>query len=225
MSDLKIIIGTKTYSSWSLRGWLAVRHTDLAFEEIKLPLDTPEFHDRIGEYSPTRCVPALHDGEARVWDSLAIIDYCARLAPQKFWWPEDRTAYANARSITAEMHSGFMALRSHAPMNMRGNWSGLELSDSVQKNVDRVEAIWTDTRQRFGTDGDFLFGEFGSADMMYAPVVSRFNTYGIKVGHVAQVYMDAVLNHAYMQEWIRDAQTESDSVPIDELAADITRLG
>jgi len=225
MSDLKIIIGTKNYSSWSLRGWLAVRHTGLPFDEIKLRLDTPEFYERIKEFSPTSCVPALCDGDVRVWDSLAIIDYCARIAPEQFWWPEDKAAYANARSIAAEMHSGFMGLRGNAPMNMRGRWTGLTLSDAVQKNVDRIDHIWSDARTRFGAGGDFLFGDFSAADMMYAPVVSRFETYGIKVSDTAQAYMDAVLAHPYIQEWKADAATESQVVHQDEIPADATSLG
>ncbi len=225
MSDLKIIIGNKNYSSWSLRGWLAVRHTGLAFEEVKLPLDTPEFYERIKEFSPTSCVPALCDGEVRVWDSLAIIDYCARIAPDQFWWPEDRAAYANARSVAAEMHSGFMALRGNAPMNMRDRRTGLTLSDAVQKNVDRIDALWTEARTRFGAGGDFLYGNFGGADMMYAPVVSRFESYGIKVSDTSRTYMDAVLNHPYVKEWAAEALTETQIVEQDEVPADATSLG
>jgi len=225
MSDLKIIIGTKTYSSWSLRGWLAVRHTGLAFEEIKLPLDTPEFYQRIKAYSPTSCVPALCDGDVRVWDSLAIIDYCARIAPEKFWWPEDKAAYANARSVAAEMHSGFMALRGAAPMNMRDRRTGLTLSDAVQKNVDRIDTLWTEARTRFGAGGDFLYGEFGAADMMYAPVVSRFESYGIQLGETSRAYMQAVLEHPYIKEWKADASTETQVVAQDEIPADATCLG
>ncbi|SDD80845.1 glutathione S-transferase family protein [Kordiimonas lacus] len=225
MSDLKIIVGTKTYSSWSLRGWLAVRHTGLPFEEIKLRLDTPEFYEAIKDYSPTSCVPALLDGDVRVWDSLAIIDYCARIAPEKFWWPEDKAAFANARSIVAEMHSGFMGLRGNAPMNMRGRWTGLALSDAVQKDVTRIDAIWTDARSRFGAGGHFLYGAFGAADMMYAPVVSRFETYGIEVSETARTYMNAVLNHPYIKEWKADAATETQIVHQDEIPADATSLG
>ncbi|NVJ97763.1 MAG: glutathione S-transferase family protein [Alphaproteobacteria bacterium] len=225
MPDLKIIIGTKNYSSWSLRGWLAVRHTGLPFEEIKLALDTPDFYKQIEALSPTRCVPALHHGEARVWDSLALIDYCARIAPEKFWWPEDNAAFANARSIAAEMHSGFLALRGAAPMNMRGRWTDMALSEGVQKNVDRIDAIWQEARARFGMDGDFLFGEFGAADMMYAPVVSRFQTYDIKVSDTSKAYMDAVHAHPYMAEWIEETKTETHIVPVDEIPADAKTLG
>lgn len=225
MSNLKIIIGNKTYSSWSLRGWLAIRHTGLDFEEVKLPLDTPEFYERIKALSPTGCVPALHHGDVRVWDSLAIIDYCARLAPEKNWWPKLDAPYALARSIAAEMHSGFTALRGNAPMNMRDRWTGLSLSEGVQKNVDRIDALWSDARNSFGKGGDFLFGEFGAVDMMYAPVVSRFETYGIAVSDTSRAYMDAVLNQPYMGEWMASADEETDTVKQDQVPADATHLG
>lgn len=225
MANFKIIIGTKTYSSWSLRGWLAMRHTGLSFEEVKLPLDTPEFYEKIEELSPTRCVPALLHGDVRVWDSLAIIDYCARLAPQKAWWPESDAAFGFARSIAAEMHSGFMALRGAAPMNMRGSWTGLEISEAVQKDISRIDTIWAEARRRFGGDGEFLFGSFSAADMMYAPVVSRFKTYDITVSDASRAYMDAVLAHPYMQEWMTDAATETEVVDQDEIPADAKTLG
>lgn len=225
MPDLHIIVGTKNYSSWSLRGWLAARHTGLPLQETKLRLDTPEFYEQIKDLSPTHCVPALHHGEARVWDSMAIIDYCARIAPEKNWWPEDGAAFAHARSVSAEMHSGFMALRSHAPMNLRGQWSGLALSEAVQKNVDRIDAIWSEARSRFGQGGDFLYGAFGSADMMYAPVVARFITYDIAVSDAAKAYMNAVRTHPYVEEWYAEAATESQIVHQDEIPADATSLG
>lgn len=225
MPALKIIIGTKTYSSWSLRGWLAVAHSGLVFEEVLLPLDTPEFRERIPALSPSRTVPALHHGDTVVWDSLAIIDYCARLAPEKFWWPQELQAYGFARSIAAEMHSSYMGLRSHAPMNLRGNWSGLELSDAVRRDVEKVDARWTEARTRFGADGEFLFGDFGAADMMFAPVVSRLLTYDIEVSETAKHYMEAVRQHPLVDAWYKDAAGETQVVEVDELPAGITRLG
>ena len=223
--SLHIVIGTKTYSSWSLRGWLAVAHTGLPFQETKLALDTEEFYRNIETLSPTKCVPALHDGDIRVWDSLAIIDYCARLAPEKNWWPSENAAYARARSISAEMHAGFMALRSSAPMNFRGKWQGLSLSAAVQKDVNRIDQIWQECRQEFGQNGDFLFGEFGAADMMYAPVASRFRTYGIALSTPSQAYLDAALNHPLVLEWQEGAATETQIVAQDEIPADATHLG
>ena len=225
MSDLTIIIGTKTYSSWSLRGWLAAKHTGLDCTEVKLPLDTPEFYERIEALSPTKRVPALHHGDIHVWDSLAIIDYCARIAPDRNWWPDDPAAYALARSMCAEMHSGFTELRTHVPMNLRGRWSGLAMSDGVAADVARIDILWQDARNRFGAGGDFLFGDFGGADMMYAPVVARLLTYDIAVSATARTYMDAIRAHPLVDAWYKDAATESQVVEQDEIAADATRLG
>lgn len=225
MPDLHIIVGTKNYSSWSLRGWLAARHTGLRMQETKLRLDTPKFYEQIKDLSPTSCVPALHHGDVRVWDSLAIIDYCAQIAPKKNWWPDEPAAFAHARSVSAEMHSGFTALRNHAPMNLRGQWSGLTLAEEVQKNVDRIDAIWSEARSIFGQKGAFLYGEFGAADMMFAPVVARFITYGIAVSDTAKAYMDAVRTQPYVEEWYAEAATESQIVHQDEIPADAKSLG
>ncbi|MCJ9428413.1 glutathione S-transferase family protein [Kordiimonas marina] len=225
MTDLTIITGTKTYSSWSLRGWLAVTHTGLEFSEINLPLDTPEFHERIKTLSPSGFVPALQHGDVKVWDSLAIIDYCARLAPGRFWWPDEMAAYGFARSIVAEMHSGFMALRAAAPMNLRDQRHGLTLSDAVQKNVSRIDALWAEARERFGAGGDFLFGGFSAADMMYAPVVARFLSYGIGLSKTASAYRDAVRAYPFVNAWYEAAAKETQVVTQDEIAPDATHLG
>ena len=225
MPALKIIIGNKTYSSWSMRGWLAVAHSGLVFEEVLVPLDTPEFHERIGALSPSRTVPALHHGDEIIWDSLAIIDYCARLTPEHNWWPDDTAAYGFARSIAAEMHSSYMGLRSHAPMNLRDRWTGLELSDAVKRDVEKADARWTAARERFGKGGEFLFGEFGAADMMFAPVVTRLLSYGIEVGGTARQYMDAVRNHPLVDAWYKDAAKETAVIEHDQIARDAKRLG
>ena len=225
MSNLKIIIGEKNYSSWSLRGWLAVAHTGLAFEEISLALDTPEFYAKIDEINPSRKVPALYHGDILIWDSLAIIDYCARIAPDRFWWPEGDAAYARAKSIVAEMHSGFPALRAHAPMNMRGRWSGLKVSEAVQTDIDRILTLWRDCRADFGSGGAFLFGEFSAADMMYAPVVSRLKTYSIPVDPVSAAYIETVHTHDIFKRWRDAALQEKSIVRADELAPDAARLG
>ncbi|WP_417459797.1 glutathione S-transferase family protein [Kordiimonas sp.] len=225
MPALKIVIGTKTYSSWSLRGWLAVAHTGLVFEEEKLTLDTPDFYARIGALSPSRTVPALHHGATVVWDSLAIIDYCARIAPQAYWWPEDDAAYGFARSICAEMHSSYMGLRTYAPMNLRGSWSDMELCEAVENDVKKVTARWDEARARFGGAGDFLFGDFSAADMMFAPVVARLITYGIEVSETSRAYMDAVRAHPLVDAWYKDAALENEVVAQDEIPIDAKRLG
>jgi len=225
MSQLKIIIGNKTYSSWSLRGWLAVMHTGLPFEEVLLQLDTPNFYTEIDKYSPARRVPTLLDGDIAVWDSAAIIDYCARIAPEKYWWPEDKAAYGHARSIFNEMHSGFTEIRTHMPMNLRDKWGGLSFSDALQKDIDRIEALFTECLQKYGKGGSFLFGDFSAADMMYTPVVTRLDTYGVPLGPIAQNYVNAVLDYVPFKRWKDAAMLETEIVEIDQLAHNISELG
>lgn len=225
MPALTIVIGNKNYSSWSLRGWLAVKHTGLPFDEIKIDLYTPGAKDEIRSHSPAGFVPILKDSGTLVWDSLAIIDYCARLAPEKYWWPEHMSAYATARSAAAEMHSGFAALRTHAPMNFRDSWSGLEVAPEVQADIDRIQEIWTECRTKHGNGGDFLFGGFSAADMMYAPVVSRFRTYSIAVNDTCRAYMEAVEAHPAYDEWRAAGIKEELIVPKGQLPLDATRLG
>ncbi|MBO6506444.1 MAG: glutathione S-transferase family protein [Kordiimonadaceae bacterium] len=225
MSNFTLVIGNKNYSSWSLRGWLALKHAGLEFEEIKIDLYTPESKPELLKHSPTGMVPLLKHGDVRVWDSLAIIDYCARLAPDKFWWPESDAAYAYARSITSEMHSGFFALRNHAPMNLRAHFAGLDLSEEVEADVRRIEALWTEAREAYGAKGDFLFGEFSAADMLYAPVVHRFNSYGIEVNDTCKAYMVAVLRQSFMQEWAAAAAEETAIIVAGEIPKDAKGLG
>lgn len=230
MSELTIVIGNKNYSSWSLRGWLAVKHTGLPLNEIKINLYTPGSKAELLRHSPSGLVPVLKDGDTRVWDSLAIIDYCARLAPRKFWWPTDKAAYAFARAIAAEMHSGFFALRNHAPMNLRARHTGLTLSEAVADDVTRAESLWLEARQKFGQNekensGDFLFGAFSAADMMYAPVVTRFESYGVEVGDTARAYMNAVLDHPLMVKWREAAAKETAIIVEGEIPEGATQLG
>lgn len=225
MSELTIVIGNKNYSSWSLRGWLAAKHTGLPLSEVKIDLYTPSSKAALLKHSPTGLVPLLKDGKTRVWDSLAIIDYCARLAPSKVWWPEDNGAYAFARSISAEMHSGFFALRNHAPMNLRARHKGLTLAPSVADDVTRIEALWLEARQLFGGEGDFLFGDFSAADMMYAPVVIRFDSYGMEVSDTARAYMNAVMDHPLMVKWREAAARETAVIDAGELPEGATQLG
>ena len=226
MSALKIVIGNKNYSTWSLRGWLAAMHTGSLVQEINIDLYTPGSKAELFKHSPSGLVPALVHGNIVVWDSLAIIDYCARLAPKEFWWPEGNAAYAFARSMAAEMHSGFSSLRNHAPMNIRGKWSGLALGEGVAADVTRIDALWAQAREKFGKEnGDFLFGEFSAADMMFAPVVHRFETYSIPVSSIARAYMDAVLNYDLMQSWTHFALKETAIIGAGEIPKDATRLG
>lgn len=225
MTDIKIIIGNKKYSSWSLRGWLALKLSGLAFEEILLTLDTPEFYKQIKKYSPTNCVPVVHHGDIVVWDSLAIIDYIDHLCPKLKLWPDDSEAFGHAKAICAEMHSGFRALRNATPMNIGKKYTGLALTDAVAKDVMRIDAIWSKARSKFGEDGDFLFGDFSAADIMYAPIVHRFKSYDLPRSDTSDAYMDAMLGHSAMQEWAHSAMQETQVLEREELEPGTTMLG
>ncbi len=209
---MKLIIGNKNYSSWSLRAWLAVKQSGLAFEELTVPIlgeDWEERKRRAEELAPSSGkVPVLWDGEAVVWDSLAIIEYLADKVGRDRFWPKDDGPRAMARSMVAEMHSSYMALRRSCPMNVRASASGFTLSAEVQADVVRILTLWAEARARFGKGGPFLFGTFCAADVIYAPVVSRFRTYGIGVPGFALSYMQAVWEHEWMQQWIAGAEAE-----------------
>src|SRR5262245_4589727 len=198
---LTLVIGNKNYSSWSFRPWIAMRTAGIAFEEVVIPLYEPGSKERILQQSPAGKVPILIDGDVRVWESLAILDCLAEKFPQAGLWPADPAARAHARSIAAGMHAGFVPLRRHCPMNMWRPVKARELPSDVADNVRRIDAIWTDCRARFGKSGPFLFGAFGAADAMYAPVVSRVHTYGVPVGPVAGAYMQAVMGLPAWEEW------------------------
>ncbi len=212
---MQLVIGNRNYSSWSLRGWLACKQSGLAFEEIVLPLytDAWEAAKRDGGHivpSGGR-VPVLWDGEAVVWDSLAILDYLADRVGRDRFWPKADAARAMARSMVAEMHSCFPALRAECPMNVRRRaepQGGLVLSDAVRADVIRILQLWAEARARFGQGGPFLFGAFCAADIFFAPVVSRFLTYGIRVPGFATSYMEAVWEHPWLRQWIAAAEAE-----------------
>lgn len=207
MANPTLVIGSKNFSSWSLRPWLLLRQHGVAFDEVRLPLDTPEFYERIGRYSPTGRVPVLIDGDIVVWDSLAICDYANETWLDGKGWPADRAARALARSVSAEMHSGFQTLRTQLPMNCIKRVSD-PITVEARKDVDRIGAIWRDCRSRYDAQGPFLFGTFSIADAMYAPVVTRFVSYGVDVGPIERAYMDAMLELPAMRAWLADAVTE-----------------
>ncbi|MEN3348325.1 MAG: glutathione S-transferase [Bradyrhizobium sp.] len=208
---LKLVIGNKNYSSWSMRPWLALRANNIPFSEIFIPLYTDDQadKDRILSVSASGKVPALIDGDVTVWDSLAIIEYLAEKFPDTQLWPADRAARAHARSISAEMHSGFVPLRSECGMNLHRPIRAVALSDDAQANVARIQEIWADCHARYGKQGPFLFGAFSGADAMYAPVVHRFRTYAIPVEGDARHYYDAMQAHPAFQEWTRDGLAET----------------
>ena len=208
---LKLIIGNKAYSSWSLRGWLACRQSGLPFEEMVVPLYDSEWDKRRqgDEFAPSSGkVPILWHDDVVVWDSLAIVEYLNELSGGDRFWPADQAARAMARSMAAEMHSGFAALRRKHSMNIRQVYPAKRADDDVRADLERIMELWAQARARHGGDGDFLFGAFGAVDIMFAPVVTRIITYSLPHARFAQSYMDAVLRHPFLQDWIAAAQAE-----------------
>ncbi|PSB02920.1 glutathione S-transferase family protein [Merismopedia glauca] len=212
MNTLTLVIGNKNYSSWSLRPWLAMKQMGIEFAEISISLYTPTAHEEILKYSPSGKVPILIDGEITVWDSLAICEYLSEKFPTLAWLPEDRIPRAVARSICAEMHSGFGNLRSYFPMNCRAKIGDRPMTPEVESDVRRIVNIWCNCRQKFGSEGELLFGKFRLADAMFAPVVSRFHTYGVTLDPICQTYCEAILALPAMQEWMTAAQNEVDII-------------
>jgi glutathione S-transferase len=213
MTDYTLVIGNKNYSSWSLRPWLLMRHAGVPFREVRIPLYTPESKAQIRTYSPSGKVPCLIDGALAVWDSLAICEYVAERHPQLALWPGEVQARAVARSMSAEMHSGFQNLRSNMSMNCRGHFPGLGRTVEVAGEIDRIQRMWAEARERFGSVGPFLFGAFSVADAMYAPVVLRFRTYAVQLNPICRNYADAILALPAMQQWLADAHAETEIIP------------
>jgi glutathione S-transferase len=205
---LTLIIGNKKYSSWSLRPWIAMTVARIPFAERVIPFESEEFKRDVGGVSGTGKVPVLVDGDIRVWESLAILEYLAEKFPAAGLWPADVAARAHARVVANEMHAGFQALRNHLPMNVARIVIKRDLPAPVVANVKRIEALWADCRARFGKGGPFLFGTFCAADAMYAPVVSRLHSYGLAVSAAARAYMDAVMALPAWQEWTEAAVKE-----------------
>jgi len=214
---LKLVIGNKNYSSWSLRPWIGMKVAGIAFEEIFIPLYEPGSKEKILSYSPGGKVPILLDGDNAVWESLAILEYLAEKFPDAGLWPKEASTRAVARSVAHEMHGGFMPLRNHCPMNMWRPVIKRELPPEVGANVRRIENLWNDCRARFGRAGPFLFGRFGAVDAMYAPVVSRFHTYTVDVNAGARAYMDAVMALPAWREWREAGVKETWVLPQDEV--------
>ena len=212
-----LVIGNKNYSSWSMRPWLVMRQFEVGFEEVRLSLDSPGFTSDIAAYTGAGKVPVLvHQGQS-VWDSLAICEYLAELHPSVSMWPADEPARAEARSVSAEMHSGFSSLRRQLPMNCRATGRTVELEKSTSVAIQRIEAIWTQCLTSASHERPYLFGEFSIADAMYAPVVSRFLTYGIELGEVARAYMAAIGNLPAYRDWVREATAETEKLPQEEI--------
>jgi glutathione S-transferase len=217
VASLTLVVGNRNYSSWSLRGWLAASQSGIDFETELVRLSEPGSHAALLGHSPAGRVPVLVDGERVVWDSLAIIEYLAELCPQAGLWPADADARAMARSITAEMHAGFAALRANMPMNLRKALPGKGRGPGVALDIERIGAIWRDARNRFGSEGPFLFGRYSAADAMYTPVATRFRTYGIDLDATSQAYADAVLRWPAFLAWQQEALEEPWIIPEDEV--------
>lgn len=208
-----LAIANRRYSSWSLRAWLHLRLSGIPFETVRLPMDTVEWDRRIGEFSPSGRLPALLDGGARVWDSFGIILHVLRTRPGTLGWPRNPTACAEALSVSAEMHSGFLALRREMPFDCRADIPGRGLSTEALEDVDRVQEVWESCRARFGSGGPFLFGEITVADVMYAPVALRFVTYGTELKPQSSAYVRTIQDLPAIREWVRDAGEEVEVMP------------
>jgi len=214
---LRLIIGNKNYSSWSLRPWLAIKVAGIAFEEMLLSLDAPDFKSRLAAIGGAGKVPVLIDGDTCIWESLAILEYLAEKFPMAGLWPREPQVRAHARAIATEMHAGFQSLRRDLPMNVRRPVRPRPLEAGASADVARIDTIWRECRARFGAGGPFLYGAFGAADAMYAPVVSRFHTYAVEVSAVARDYMRALMALPAWREWREAAQHEPWVLPQDEV--------
>lgn len=206
--SLTLIIGSKNLSSWSLRGWLAMQLTGAEFEEILIPLGGQDTTRRIREHSPSGKVPALKCEHGLIWDSLAIAEYLAERFPEAHLWPRGEAARALARSVCAEMHSGFVALRSHMPMDIQRNQPLVDVPEAVEADIARVVELWSLCRQQFGQDGPFLFGHASIADAFYAPIATRLRSYCVTLPIEAQNYVDAIYAWPAFRPWLDAAMVE-----------------
>ncbi len=208
-TDLHLITANKAYSSWSMRPWIALKANRIPFRETAICLGQPDTAAKIRAYSAAGKVPVLQHGSITIWESLAILDYLAEAFFDTHWWPTDPHARAMARAVAAEMHAGFVNLRTHMPMNVRRSLPGKGRSEAVDADIARITSLWRECRTKFGEAGPFLFGTFSNADAMYAPVVTRFKTYGVKLDAASQGYSDAILALPAMKEWYASAAAES----------------
>ena len=212
-STYRLVLGDKNYSSWSLRPWLLMRMFDIPFEEINVDIYNPGARKRVLEHSPSGKVPALKVGDLTIWDTLAMIEYLAEMHPDLAIWPKDREARAIARAVAAEMHSGFENLRGEMPMDILSSKPVEEVSVGVGRDTTRIVDVWRMCRTTYGSDGPFLFGAFCAADAMYAPVASRFRTYGVSLAdfgddRTAVAYCEAIFALGPFKEWSESGRVE-----------------
>ncbi|MGI9437154.1 MAG: glutathione S-transferase family protein [Geminicoccaceae bacterium] len=217
MTDCKLIIGNKTYSSWSLRGWLAVKQAGIPFEELLVNLGDPDFKQQLKRHSPAAKVPVLIHGDRMIWDTMAIIEYLAEICPEAGIWPVDQGRRAEARSVAAEMHASFAAIRESMPMNLSKSLPGRGRNSGVEADIRRIGEIWRGCRRRFADQGAFLFGPWCAADTMFAPIVTRLRTYGVDLDQPCEHYAAAVLSSAWFKEWETAALKEPWIVTEDEI--------
>jgi len=215
MSDFTLVIGNKNYSSWSLRPWMLLRHLGLPFDELQIPLYRADSRARIAPHSPAGRVPVLKHRALTVWESIAIGEYLCELTGNG--WPHERAARAQARVVSAEMHAGFGALRDQWPMNARATGRRTPMTAELRADIERIDALWSDCRRRFGANGPWLFGDYSLADAMYAPVALRFRSYGAALSAPAMAYLDTVLQDSPLQQWLAAAALETWSIADSEV--------
>lgn len=219
MSKLLLVVGNKNYSSWSLRPWIFLRHHKVDFEEKRVPLFTHTTEQELAEYNSDYKVPVLKDGDLYVWDSLAILEYLSEVYLDNRGWPEDRNARAIARSISSEMHSSYFNVRNELPMNCRKKFESIKLSQGATHEIERIKALWQQCRSEYGGSGEWLFGTYTIADAMFAPIALRFNGYGVPLSGIEAKYVQCVLNHPGIVEWVEAGKREKEVLEADEIDA------
>ena len=217
---MQLVIGNKNYSSWSMRPWLLLRHFEIPFEEIRVPLFVDGFEQVLARYSPTLRVPVLIDGDTTVWDSLAILEYVSEKFLAGTGLPEDMQQRAQCRSYCSEMHSGFAAIRSQLPMNCRASRK-LVFTPEVSSECQRIDQLWSEARDKHHAAGDYLFGKFSLADCMYAPIAVRFQTYGVKLSAVSQAYLEFLLENSAVVRWRTEAEQETEVLSMHEVGEEL----
>jgi glutathione S-transferase len=204
MSNFTLILGNKNVSSWSLRGWLVLKHAGVDFEEVMINLRPTWDQEKLDRLTPASKVPVVKHGDQFIWDSLAIAEYFNDLYPRKSFWPDNIKTRAHARCISAEMHSGFVPLRSVMPMDCLNTYDTPEMTADLKKDIERINELWIECRDKYAEKGPYLFGAYSIADMMYAPVVFRLKAYQIKLPEMVQNYCEAVIDHPHIQEWLEN---------------------
>ncbi len=214
---MKLVIGNKNYSSWSLRPWLLLKVNNIPFEEIRVPLFTEKTHDELKQYTQAGKVPVLHDDGLHVWDSLAICEYISEKYLDNTGWPDDLKLRSEARSYSAEMHSGFFEIRNQMPMNCRAINRNVEIDNKLKQEISRIDQIWSQLLSNHSNSEQWLFGRFTITDAMYAPLIFRFKTYDVALSKNSEQYLEKVYSNKFMQQWLVDARNESEIIEMAEV--------